>query len=454
VTRRLRALLLAAPALAAAGCKIDQAAEVATYRSVLDERGPGPVHRLAPREPLPIARALALANQENERLSIGGEDYLQALIEKRRVASRFRPTVSLVPSFFARDPVPNPTGGLHANHALDAPVSAGYSSFNGFQSAADLRKAGLTAEQQRWLLLDLQSALMLDVARTYYQVMQSERQVEVLGDSVSVQLERVKDLEAQKEVGRARPLDVAQARAQWASSVAQLAAARSDVTTGRATLAFLIGAPAIDGPLTDGLDLPAVGPEESFRDKADKTREDLLAAHEAVDAAREGVRSAVAEYYPSLSLDFDAFLYKESIPSSSIYAFFVSLNLPIFRGGAIRADIRTAWSRYRQAKLEESQLTRQVAQDVSIAYTLLQTSTEQIGNLGTQVDAAQEAFDQAQSLVGAGKATNLERLVAQQQLLSAQLEMASEEFNRRVAYLALRRVTGELIPDLARLSEG
>ncbi|HEX5137825.1 MAG TPA: TolC family protein [Planctomycetota bacterium] len=450
--RRLHAPLLAALALAAPGCKVDQAAEVATYRSVLDERGPGPVERLVPREPLPIARALALANQENERLSIAGEDYLQAIIEKRRVASQFRPTISLVPSFFARDPVPNAPGESHGNHALDVPASAGYSSFNGIRSAADLRKAGLTAEQQRCLLLDFQTSLMLDVAQTYYVVMQSERQVEVLADSVAVQLERVRDLEAQQAVGRARPLDVAQARAQWASSVAQLAAARSDVATGRSVLAFLIGVPSVDGPLTDGLELPTVGTEEPFRDRALTGREDLLAAHEAVDAAREGVRAAVAEYYPSLSLDFDLFLYKETIPSSSIYTFFVSLNIPIFRGGSIRADVRTAWSRYRQAKLEESQLARQVARDVSVAYTLLQTSTEQIGNLRTQVDAAQEAFDQAQSLVGAGRATNLERLVAQQQLLSAQLELASEEFNRRVAYLSLRRATGELVPDLARLS--
>ena len=450
LTRRLRACLLPAVLLAAAGCKVDQAAEVATYRSVLDSRAPAHVDRLAPREPLPIARALALANQDNERLSIGGEDYLQALIDKKRIASEFLPTISLVPAFLARDPVPTP-GVSHANSSFDLAVNAGYDSFNGIRTAADLRRAASTAEQLRCLLLDLQSSLMLSVAQTYYQVMQSERQVNVLEDSVAVQLERVNDLEAQKQVGRARPLDVAQARAQWASSVAQLTGARSDVATGRTVLAFLIGAPVVDGPLTDGLELPAIPPEESFQEQAARTREDLLAAHAAVEAAREGVRSAVAEYYPSISVDFNAFLYRQSVPSSSLYSFFIALNVPLFRGGSIRADVRTAWSQYRQATLDETQITRQVAQDVRVAYTLFRTSTDQIGNLRTQVDAAQEAFDHAQSLVGAGRATNLERLVAQQQLLSAQLAMASEEFNQRLVYLQLRRATGELIPDLSRV---
>ena len=44
----------------------------------------------------------------------------------------------------------------------------------------------------------------------------------------------------------------------------------------------------------------------------------------------------------------------------------------------------------------------------------------------------------------AGRGTTLESIVAQDQLLSAQLELASEEFDYKIAYLNLLRSAGVL----------
>src|SRR4029079_18819267 len=48
---------------------------------------------------LSLETALTLANVNNERIGIGGEDYLQALIDKDRATASFLPTVSLIPSY-------------------------------------------------------------------------------------------------------------------------------------------------------------------------------------------------------------------------------------------------------------------------------------------------------------------------------------------------------------------
>src|SRR6266850_947862 len=186
--------------LAAGGCHLDQQKEVARYRKVLDADAP-PID-FTPGAPLSLEQALALANQHNERLALRGEDYLQALIAKDRAASNFLPTI----------------------------------------------------EQRRGLLLDAQAIVLLDVARTYYQVLRSERSVEVLKNSLNLQDERVRDFQARRRAGVVRPLDVAQTEAQASATRVSLIDARNDVVNGRTTLAFLVGAPVASSPLIDQAD--------------------------------------------------------------------------------------------------------------------------------------------------------------------------------------------------------
>ncbi len=102
------------------------------------------------------------------------------------------------------------------------PFSGSYNVFSGFQDVANFRRAGYTAEQRQALLLDLQQTILINVAQAYYQVLTSERSVQVLLNSVAVQNERVRDMEGRQRAGVARPLDVAQNQAQAAATRVQL----------------------------------------------------------------------------------------------------------------------------------------------------------------------------------------------------------------------------------------
>src|SRR5690242_3491175 len=95
----LLSLVAAAATMAlAAGCKVNEDKEVAKYREVVDGPTSRPVEFTAG-DPLPLETALSLATTNNERIGIGGENYLQALIDKDRAAASFLPTVSLIPSY-------------------------------------------------------------------------------------------------------------------------------------------------------------------------------------------------------------------------------------------------------------------------------------------------------------------------------------------------------------------
>lgn len=450
MNRRILLSLLAL-SLAVGGCHLDQKKEVARYRAILD--ADAPQIDFTPGEPLALEQALALANQHNEQLALRGEDYLQALIAKDRAFAAFLPTISLAPTYFQQDEVNaneqnSGAGGSvvsSINHRLDVPITGRINVFNGFSDVATYRSAGRTIEQRRAQLLDAQAIILLDVARTYYQILRSERSVEVLKGSLNLQEERVRDFQARRRAGVVRPLDVAQTEAQASATRVSLIDARNDVVNGRTTLAFLVGAPVASSPLIDQANVISDMPNMAvLQHEAIQRRQDLAAARAGVAAAKYDVETAIGRYFPSISFNVNYFLSRESLPSQSRWNEILSANLPIFSAGILEADLRLAWSLLRQAKLAESLTERQVLQDVLIAYENVSASRDRLRELQVQVKAGEEALLQAEQSYRAGLGTNLERLVAQDRLLSAQLQLTSERYDQKIFYLGLLRAVGAL----------
>jgi outer membrane protein TolC len=77
----------------------------------------------------------------------------------------------------------------------------------------NLRAAEFTIAERRDLLLDVQATVLLNVALVYYQVLRSERSVEVLRNSLKLREARLADMQQQFNNGLATRLSVAQTRA-------------------------------------------------------------------------------------------------------------------------------------------------------------------------------------------------------------------------------------------------
>ncbi len=428
------------------GC-VNQQKEVNTYRRVLDEQAPQADIEFEPDQALSLQQAMLLTNQHNEQLAIKGEDYLQALIDKDRAFSAFLPTFSLGPVYVRQDrfntlPI---IGQPSQTHHWDIPVTGQINVFNGFRDVANFRRAEAGIDQQRELLLDLQAALLLETGQTYYQVIRSEHVVEVLKNSVAVQEDRVRDIKERQKVGLARVLDVSQSEAQASGTRVSLIRAQTDVRNGRSLLAFLIGQVRVDGPLTDQFDTPPILPSESiYENQAAENRRDLRAAQARIQAAYENLQSAIRQYFPSVTLNATYFAHREVLPRDMDWTAILQGNVPIFTGGLIEANIRTAYSQLRQAKLAESFLRRQVNQQVQVAYEDILASRRRIKELRIELKAAEEAYRQATESYKVGLATNLDQLIAQDRLLLAQVQLTSEKYNEKIFFLNLLRVTGRL----------
>jgi outer membrane protein TolC len=438
--------------------------EVDRYRRILDQDSGGPTPPLERGEELTLLRALRLANQDNERLAIRGEDYVQALADKDRAFSNFLPTISLQPNYtITHNPQAGETqtgangvarpvgtsGGFKAVgrtlRRFEVPVVGSGNLFRGFRDVAQLRASDYTIEQQRQLLLDAQSTLLLEVAQTYYNVLRAESNVEVLRKSLGAQQERVRDAQGRLNAGTGKPLDLAQAEAQAASTRVTLVQAQGDAANARTLLAFLIGAGEVSGPLRDDYDVPAaLGTVDDLLSAAWSGREDYRAAHAVVEASVQNVNAAIGEYYPSVSLNVTTYLFRENFSDASKWNTLLTVNLPIFSAGLIEADVRTAWSRLRQAAMDESLIRRQIEDEVRERHQNFLTSAGKLRELDAQIRAAAEAYRQARAGFDAGTAIFLDVLTAQNVLLSSELDLTTERFNQKVIYLDLLRATGRL----------
>jgi outer membrane protein len=457
IHRIILILVFVAFAAVMSGCaNVDHEKEAGLYRRVLDDNRLPPTNTLPVGEPLTLAQAMALANRHNEQIGLSGEQYVQALIDKNRAVANFLPTVGFQPSYIIRDRAGGATdssiaaSGLRAHggtvSGAAAPVVGEINVFRGFGDVANLKAVEAIIAQRRELLLDLQSTVLLNVAQTYYQVLRSERSVDVLRNSLQLQESRLQDVEQQLKNGLATKLAVSQTRAQVDDTRVQLIQAESDVRRGRFTLALLTGVPAIQNPLVDDFAVPDSPADEAhFEIIALQSRQDLIAAGYALKAARHNVDVAVSQYYPSVSINVDALLASEAFSSVSQWGALLTANIPLYSAGRIRADVRTAWSILRQAALNESATRRQALHDVQTSYDDLITAGKRVKELQDEVRTADEAYQQARAAFQNGLGINLDVLSAQDLLLNAQLQLTGAQFDRAVFYLNLVRASGRLL---------
>jgi len=444
------------------GCNFDK--DPARYRAILDGKQATTLPAYQPDQPLTLVHALQLANQDDEAIGIAGETFIQSLAQKMKDAGNFLPTLTLGPSYTLSKSNGNggfslagltgsnsslaslfssgSTGGSGISHDFSVPLNVGLT--GALANVSTYEAAAQTSNQQALLLLNEREMILLEVAQSYYTCLTDERQVQVYQRSLDSKVEKVRDQQARLKLGAVRPLDVATSQSDLAATRVSLTQAQASAINARSALARLMGVSKVRGLLVDEFTPPAeIATQDRWLARAEKQRQDLLAARRATEAARLKVDGAIREYFPSVTINFSYFLYNDPV-SAQVWTNAITGSLPIFSALSIEGDVRAAWSGYRQAGLTESQTHRQVVDDVNEGYQNLQSSREQVAELKVEVEAAQLSADLAERSYQLGSLSNVDRLTQQDNLLTAQLNLVSEEFTEKSNYLNLLRVTGEL----------
>jgi len=442
-------MFIAAAALfVVVGC-VNQQEEVAHYETILNNKAPATQPVEAPKN-LTLAEAMRLANSNNEQLEISGEDFVQALIACNRAFATFLPSVSVGADEYQAQGYTTPPGipnftQIFQNRYFNVPLETQLN-VNVLNDATAISAANVYASQRAALLLDMQSSILLETAQTYYQVLTDEHSVAVLTATLAVEQADVLTMQHKEQAGVALRLDVLQSQANAAQTQTELTQAENDVLTGRATLAFLIGVPSLDSvQLVDDFHSPTQIPElQQLNQIAFEQRQDMVAVTDAVEFTQKEVSAAYQEFAPTISINFDTFLFKQQFPSDQWWSGLFSVNMPLFEGGMIYADIRKAYSQLRQAQLQQRYLAREIIEQVKIARDNWLNSVQQVNNYYIEMSAAMAAWKQAQHSYSVGLAINLDVITAENRALTAQLAYQKAIYAERTDMLNLVRETGGL----------
>ncbi len=237
---------------------------------------------------------------------------------------------------------------------------------------------------------------------------------------------------------------VRQVESRQSSAEADVLAAEEQLALQRNSLAALVGAGpdrglAITRPTVDVARSFAM-PEHLEADLLGR-RPDIVAARMRAEAAARRIDQARAEFYPNVNLTSVIGLQSKGLDmltrnGSSTGSSGPAISLPIFSGGALRANLRGAEADYAAAAAEYNRTVIQALQELADVAVGQKALGPQLDRTTDAVDAAREAWRIQSNRYEGGLASYLDVLSAQDDLLAslrAQSDLQSRSFALDVA---------------------
>lgn len=294
----------------------------------------------------------------------------------------------------------------------------------------------------------VRTALIANVARTYYQLLALDRQLEITDETIENRQTDLQTVQSLKEGGAVTNVAVERSRASLAAARASRPTLKQAITEQENSLSTLLGRSPGDierTTLSDQslLDSLATGvPAQLLRN-----RPDVVAAEYQYRSAFERTNSARAAFYPSLTLTAEGgFESLEAgdllVPGSLFYNLIGGLTQPIFAQNQNEARLERRRARQTQARLNLRRTLLSAGSEVSDALSRYRTTTQRIEARQTQLEALDAAVTQSRELLRYGEVNYLDVLTAQQEYLAAQLDDVNDRLDRLQAGVALYRALG------------
>jgi outer membrane protein TolC len=264
--------------------------------------------------------------------------------------------------------------------------------------------------------------------------------------------------EVRKEAGTNARIDVTRTLVELQGQEQRLAALQSDLRKQKLTLARLVGVPLdreliLSDPLT--FNPPAVPEAAGAVQQAFQKRWDLQAAESQVRAAEIIVSAAHAERLPSASLTADyGLLGASAVSNHGVYSVVGAINIPVYQGGRVKADIEQAEATLHQRQAELADQRGRVEQEVRTALIELETSIGEVRLAESNRGFANETLREARDRFNAGVTTTVEVVQAQEQVASAESDYFNALFAFDLARISLSRAMGQAEIDLPSLLTG
>lgn len=321
--------------------------------------------------------------------------------------------------------------------------------FGGQRSALNATEADASAAEAS--LADVQVSIAAEVAVTYIELRGLQARLAIARNNLASQTETQQITDWRVQAGLASSLDLEQARAASAQTSAQIPALETSAVQAQNSLAVLTGqAPGtLKNMLTTASALPRAPGDLALSIPAETLRQrpDLRAAEHRISAALARVTQADAARYPAFqisgSLGLSALTLGSLTTAGTIAnALLASVSVPLFDGGAARAQVRAQEAALEQTRVSYQATVLTALQDVEDALVALQGDRERLARLQVAADAAANAELLARQRYASGLIDFRSVLETQRTLLSTQDSVESTRASVSADHVRLYKALG------------
>jgi outer membrane protein len=318
--------------------------------------------------------------------------------------------------------------------------------YKGGTIEAQTRVSDFLVMVERSRLQLVEQTTLLSASTAYINVVRDQAVLDLNINNEQVltrQLEATRDRFAVGEVTRT---DVSQAEARLSQAKADREAAQNQLQISRANYRNVVGmAPAhlIDPGEPKGLP----GSQDEAMSLAQNQNPNVLVARYTERAALANVDVQFGGLLPTLSLQGVISKSTQQVSTADdteVAQILAVLSMPIYTGGLVEAQVREAKQVVGQRRLELEQAQRQAIQDATTAWENLRSARAQIVSFQDQVRADEVALEGVQQEALAGLRTVLDVLNAEQELLSARVNLTKSHHDAIQSGYDLLNAVGRL----------
>ena len=396
--------------------------------------------------------AYTAAMQTNENILLSQENVAQADSRVDQAWTYLYPKVYGQASYVRYNDTLPPNGGptvfqplgqLQVSLVLRQPL------YTGGRALAALRAAKTLQESSRKDHSLSNQNIMMAVAETYYAVLRSQRIVEVSTDALR-RMENHRGVTAREASTRRNKVNASallRANTLVDQAKTNLVLAETGLKVARQRFSLLTRLPE-DSVLVEPAALQA-GPEtlQALQEQALQNRDDYMSSKMFQKVAKENVNITAGAHYPQVYAE-GGMRYTDSDPvtlmdATTVYGG-IFLQVPIFEGGLMKAEVAESRSKQRQAELSTELLKRNIQNEVADAYINYQSVTTVLATTKEQFGSARTNFDTVEGLFADGLVPSLSVIDAQQALFLAERELVTATFEQQLAVLRLQKTVGML----------
>ena len=343
------------------------------------------------------------------------------------------------------------SGEIQTGNLFQAGLDASWEPdvFGGNRSALNASDADVRAATAS--LGNVQVSLAAEVALAYLQLRGLQAQRLIAQSSVAAQRETLQLTRWRAQAGLASSLDVEQGIAASEQTAAQIPVFDTGIAQAASSLAVLTGqSPGVlRGALANAAPVPQAADTLALTIPAETLRQrpDVRAAEDRISAALSRVAQADAARYPGFQLSGSLGLRALTLGTltggtSVANALLASVSVPLFDGGAARAQVRVQQAALEQARLAYEATVLVALKDVEDALVSLQGNRERLARLQAAADAAGNADLLARQRYASGLIDFRAVLETQRTLLSTQDSVESTRASLSADHVRLYKALG------------